>query len=116
MRISDWSSDVCSSDLWLGCRTDSAVISNGATKKMEYAVDSGNVRKAYTNAAIIRIPSAPRSRCNGQRTRSSGPIPVLSSAHASSHGSDEAPRSAATWNGGECAEIGRAQVRERGCE
>src|SRR3546814_613421 len=80
--------------------TDSAVISSGATKKIEYAVASGNVRSAYTKVAIIMMPSAPRSRCNDQRTRNSGRKPVVAAAQTSSQGSDEAPRKDATCIGG----------------
>ena len=58
------------------------------------------MRSAYTNVAIIMIPRPPRSRCSDQRTRSSGCRPVVAAAQASSQGSDDAPRSAATWNGG----------------
>ena len=76
--------------------TLNAVISSGAAKKIEYAVDSGMVRSAYTNAAIIMIPIAPRSRCSDQRTRSSGRSPVVSPAHTSTQGSEDMPRSAAT--------------------
>ena len=79
--------------------TDSAVMSNGATKKMAYALLNGRVCTAYTNDASIPMPIAPRSRCSGQRTRSSGRAPTVSSAQASNSGNDAAPRSAATCSG-----------------
>ena len=76
------------------------MISSGATKKIEYAVDSGRRFSAYTKLAIITMPSTPRTRCSGQRTRSKAPAPALASAQPSTSGSEDRPRIAATWNGG----------------
>ena len=83
------------------CRigTDIAVISNGATKLIEYAVDKGSVRKPITNPTIIPTPITPRSRCSDQRARSKLRRPTVVAAHVSTHGKEDNPRSAAICNG-----------------
>ena len=76
------------------------IVSEVDTHELTNAVDNGSVRSAYTKLAIITMPSTPRSRCNGQRTRNSGRQPTVASAQAATSGNDDAPRNAATWNGG----------------
>ena len=62
------------------------------------------MRKPYTNPAIIAMPSAPRSRCNGQCTRSSERAGTVASTHSVTSGSEDNPRNAATCSGGYCDE------------
>ena len=58
--------------------------------------DNGSRFNAYTKLAIMPTPSTPRSRCKGQRTRSSGRQPCVHNAHVSTNGNEANPRNAAT--------------------
>src|SRR3546814_18495806 len=59
MRISDWSSDVCSSDLGAaGLRIGTAVVFPGASGRLEAAAAAGRIAGTVMVGVLVMLPAA----------------------------------------------------------
>src|SRR3546814_19604331 len=109
MRISDWSSDVCSSDLHKdGVRT------NCYASNLRWATPASNTADKYGHGTILRGARHPRAKLtpDGVRhIRSSGRSSrVMAEEFGVSLSVIKAVRSGQSWK------IGRASCRERVCQ
>src|SRR3546814_11105497 len=111
MRISDWSSDVCSSDLDLGAPGETEHTSHEAQQLSRFG--NPRTRPALAETAVVdelHVQSAKRlGLLENLRLQVGRAVPGRLTAGGGVHGEDQpATRQA--------AEHGRASCRERGCQ
>src|SRR3546814_10797153 len=99
MRISDWSSDVCSSDLNIGIR-----IVDLRIKKIDLPTDSRVIRDVYRRMSAQRQQVASRLRAEGEEQAQT----IRSEA--------DRERTVILAEAERDAQIGRASCRERVCQ
>src|SRR3546814_17612827 len=104
MRISDWSSDVCSSDLIRWTSSRAAIIGGRASVQIRMKADAKPITPAQTTAHVTALDSSPtRPQAPISATAASGPRRISSR--------DE--NSMSTTEGGIWAPYGEGQEAQR---
>src|SRR3546814_20183191 len=125
MRISDWSSDVCSSDLETSIEVDPALADVAitlppATANADWAQPGGNAAKSMGHVALGGSPARTWSVSIGQgssKTARLAAAPVVANGKVFTIDSQATVRASSADNGGTLwqTQIGRASCRERVC-
>src|SRR3546814_4155985 len=111
MRISDWSSDVCSSDLLLAKASNSDELI-GISKVMARLSDDVELQNVAAVVKYLPGPQLPKKIANTFENSAYTNRKLISSERFFKyHGIDNRTGRKYTW-----VEIGRASCRERGCQ